>query len=173
MRGCLIAIIFALLALAPGGARADVSGPACIVDGDTMSIGGKRANNRCNGGVFVKIFGIDAPELDQTCLSKDKKIWQCGLAAGSALLRMTRGKTVDCKGSSKDKQGRVLSRCTIGDLDLGGEMVRAGFALADPRESQQYVGEQENAQIKQLGIWLNGNDSIVPPRIWRKRSGRE
>ncbi len=56
----------ALVALLASPARADVIGPACVTDGDTLVVNGKRPRARCVGGTRVRLFGIDAPELKQT-----------------------------------------------------------------------------------------------------------
>ncbi len=56
-----------LVALLAFPAHADVSGPACVTDGDTLVVKGKRQRTRCVGGTRVRWFGIDAPELNQRC----------------------------------------------------------------------------------------------------------
>ena len=38
-------------------ANADVSGPACVTDGDTLVVNGKRERTRCVGGTRVRLFG--------------------------------------------------------------------------------------------------------------------
>ncbi len=53
----------ALVAMLAFPALADVSGPACVTDGDTLVVNGKRQRTRCVGGTRVRLFGIDAPEL--------------------------------------------------------------------------------------------------------------
>ncbi len=57
----------ALVAMLAFPAHADVSGPACVTDGDTLVVNGKRQRTRCVGGTRVRLFGIDAPELKQRC----------------------------------------------------------------------------------------------------------
>ena len=42
-------------------AHADVSGPACVTDVDTLVVNGKRRHTGCVGGTRVRLFGIDAP----------------------------------------------------------------------------------------------------------------
>ncbi len=44
-----------ILTLAPAVALAEISGPARVVDGDTLEIGGER----------IRLYGIDAPESAQ------------------------------------------------------------------------------------------------------------
>ena len=53
----------ALVALVAFPAHADVSGPACVTDGDTLVVNGKRQRTRCVGGTRVRLFGIDAPGI--------------------------------------------------------------------------------------------------------------
>ncbi len=40
----------ALVAMLAVPANADVSGPACVTDGDTLVVNGKRQRTRCAGG---------------------------------------------------------------------------------------------------------------------------
>ena len=55
----MVSFIFAILALLVLSyvAQADVTGPATVVDGDTIIVAGER----------IRLEGIDAPELRQTC----------------------------------------------------------------------------------------------------------
>ncbi len=48
----------ALVALVVFPAHADVSGPVCVTDGDTLVVNGKRERTRCVGGTRVRLFGI-------------------------------------------------------------------------------------------------------------------
>ena len=57
-------------------AQADITGPARVVNGDTIDIAGQR----------IRLFGIDAPESGQTCII-DNQPWPCGEAATEALRR--------------------------------------------------------------------------------------
>ncbi|MEE8445227.1 MAG: hypothetical protein V3S44_07735 [Alphaproteobacteria bacterium] len=50
-------ILAALVILAPTLALADTTGPARVIDGDTIVIAGER----------IRLHGIDAPERDQVC----------------------------------------------------------------------------------------------------------
>ncbi len=51
----------ALVALVTFPAHADVSGPVCVTDGDTLVVNGKRRHTGCVGGTRVRLFGIGAP----------------------------------------------------------------------------------------------------------------
>ncbi len=45
-----LAAVVALVAMLAFPAHADVSGPACVTDGDTLVVNGKRERSRCVGG---------------------------------------------------------------------------------------------------------------------------
>jgi endonuclease YncB( thermonuclease family) len=67
-------ITTAILAVAPIAVRADVTGRASVIDGDTIEIQGQR----------IRLHGIDAPESNQTC-RRDSEVWRCGQQASLAL----------------------------------------------------------------------------------------
>ena len=122
--------VAALVALFAFPAHADVSGPACVTDGDTLVVNGKRQRTRCVGGTRVRLFGIDAPELKQKCRHPNSRDFLCGRAAASFLLEHVRGRAVECKGNSKDRYGRLIAVCFIDGKDLNAMMVGEGWALA-------------------------------------------
>ncbi len=76
----------ALVAMLAFPAHADVSGPACVTDGDTLVVNGKRQRTRCVGGTRIRLFGIDAPELKQRCRHANGRDFLCGSAAAAFLL---------------------------------------------------------------------------------------
>ena len=72
-------------ALAQGSAGATISGPARVVDGDTLEVGDTR----------VRLHGIDAPESKQRCRAGGRT-WSCGREAAHALARRIGSRTVAC-----------------------------------------------------------------------------
>ena len=44
------------------------------------------------------------------------------------LLEMTKGRTLDCAGKSRDPEGRLLATCRINGLDINQRMVREALA---------------------------------------------
>ena len=172
MRRCLpivlavaLAPTAALVALLAFPAHADVSGPVCVTDGDTLVVNGKRERTHCVGGTHVRLFGIDAPELKQTCKHANGRDFLCGRAAASFLLEHVRGRTVECRGNSEDRYGRLIATCFVDGKDLNAMMVGEGWALAYRGYSNKYVPQENVAREARRGIWAM---EFVPPWKWRR-----
>jgi len=56
------------LAVAAPAVAAEITGPARVIDGDTIDIAGTR----------IRLWGIDAPETRQTCEGRDRQTYECG-----------------------------------------------------------------------------------------------
>ena len=80
-------LLFILLFLVSITAVADITGSAHVIDGDTIDI----------SDVRIRLGGIDAPEIEQTCRTNDL-IWHCGVEATKAMRHLTKDKTVTCIG---------------------------------------------------------------------------
>jgi len=128
------AAILAMLASSPVQAQSVVLGLGRAEDGDTLMVGETQ----------VRLFGIDAPEFDQTC-SRQGTSWNCGAAAADQLMELVTGKDVQCLSTGKDRYGRVLGRCTVGGTDVNRTMVALGYAVAYRRYSSDYVSAEESA----------------------------
>ncbi|MFC7537804.1 thermonuclease family protein [Sphingomonas sp. GCM10030256] len=111
-------------------------------DGDSFQVNGQR----------IRLFGIDAPEFDQTC-QRAGGDWQCGQAAAEALSRLVVGKDVRCVAAGTDQYDRILARCTVGQVDVNRFMVANGLAVAFRRYSNDYVSAEETAKAARRGIW--------------------
>src|SRR5699024_7119864 len=114
------AIVVALLALGGGPAPAsDLSGPARLVDGDTIEVAGQS----------VRLHGIDAPETAQQCFDGAGRPFPCGRDATAALGALISGRDVTCTGHKHDRYGRIIATCRAGGVELNAEMVRLGHAI--------------------------------------------
>jgi len=89
-------------------ARADITGPARVVDGDTILI----------GGLTINLYNIDAPEPDQMCHDADGSLYPCGQRATNALVSLTLGQFVRCLGDKTDKQGHLIRTCYVEDMNI-------------------------------------------------------
>jgi endonuclease YncB( thermonuclease family) len=112
-------------------ADASITGKACVVDGDSLAVGGTLNNEQwCRGGVEVRISGIDAPEWNQTCTDAGGKEWACGKAAKKAMARLVEGKIVVCQERARDSYKRSVAVCLAGGRDLGRELVANVMTLS-------------------------------------------
>jgi endonuclease YncB( thermonuclease family) len=117
-------------------------GPARAVDGDTLIVGGEE----------VRLYGIDAPELHQTCWRGSEE-WSCGAEAASQLARLIAGQNVFCDSMGTDQYRRTLAHCVAGTTDINRTMVSLGHAIAYRRYSREYVSAEMSAQSAKRGIW--------------------
>lgn len=135
------AACLALIWSAPGIAQI-YSGPAEVIDGDSMSV----------SGFSVRLFGIDAPEGKQTC-SRGGSSWRCGDEAATQLRNLIGGTSVECRGRGIDTYGRTVAICTVAGIELNQAMVEAGWATAFRKYSQDYVTAEMRARGARRGIW--------------------
>jgi endonuclease YncB( thermonuclease family) len=75
--------------------------------------------------------------------------------------------TVRCSDEGKDRYGRTLGICYVGELDLQAEMVKSGMAVAYLRYSDRYEQEQNYAKKVKAGMW---GGTFQEPEIWRREN---
>jgi endonuclease YncB( thermonuclease family) len=132
---------------------ADTIGPARVVDGDTIHIGETK----------IRLHGIDAPEMKQTCKTKKGREQLCGQLAKQSLAEMVRGQEVRCEGDERDRYGRLIAVCYVGPFNINERMVADGWALAYRQYSKDYVRAEEFAKARKEGMWRT---EFVPPWEW-------
>jgi endonuclease YncB( thermonuclease family) len=147
------------IACSPPAQAQVISGPAEASDGDSLTLTGTR----------VRLFGIDAPELSQTC-DRQGETWRCGEAAKAELANIIQDRPVTCVAKDTDAYGRLVATCTVGRIDLSEAMVGAGWATAFTQYSADYVDAEARAKHFKLGIWAASFD---PPATWRAAHPRE
>ena len=145
-----------------------ISYPAVIAmatDGDSIRFEKER----------IRLFGIDAPELEQTCKDKFNKPYACGeeakfelnkylFFAGQLKLK------IYCYYSERDKYNRILGECFVGktkDLSINALMVLYGQAIAYLRYSDKYLDHQKAAKGMKMGLWQGDFDI---PEEWRRKN---
>jgi endonuclease YncB( thermonuclease family) len=131
-----------------------VSGTASVIDADTIQVGRTR----------IRLYGIDAPEQDQTC-SIAGSPWNCGRAATRVLAQKLGNEPVECQTKSHDQYGRDVAVCRADGEDVGGWLVSQGWALAYRYFSLDYVPQEQRASAAKLGIWQG---EFVSPWEWRR-----
>lgn len=136
------------------GSDSAIRGPFHAVDGDTLSAGGER----------LRLEGIDAPELDQTCEDGGGRRWACGAEARRYLAHLVSTDETECQGHERDRYERLVVRCHAGAVNVNGTMVREGLAVAYGR----YMQEERTARREQLRLWAGRFEN---PRDWRASRG--
>lgn len=137
-------------------ASAPLAGRAIIIDGDTISLAGSR----------VRLVGIDAPELRQTCMSGSGAKTRCGETAARALAALVGKGDVVCSGEGTDAYDRLLAVCVVGGIDVNARMVETGQALAFVKYDSRYLAEERRAQGAGAGVWAGKFDT---PWEWRRQ----
>jgi len=130
--------------------KTTVAGTTSVIDGDSLRIAGRE----------IRLAGLDAPELRQTC-RRDGQSYACGEVARAELRRMIANGAVTCAVQGRDKYRRDLGRCSVQGEDIGASLVRRGFAVA----YGDYADEEERARRARLGLWAG---TFEPPSDWRK-----
>lgn len=127
-----------------------------VVDGDSLAAGGRR----------LRLHGIDAPEIGQAC-TRGGRPYDCGREASDAMARIIGRSVLACRVLGTDQFGREIVRCHDSrGLDVAGELVRQGWAIAFRRFSDEYVGQEAEARAARRGLWAG---SFEEPSDWRRR----
>ena len=113
-----------------------------IVDGDTIVLNGEK----------IRFSGIDTPELKQTCMNGDEKVF-CGKSAKILLVKKIGNQTPECIREGKDVYKRTLAECFINGESLSAFLVRSGYAFAYRKYSDKFVKDEEFAKENKLGMW--------------------
>ena len=113
-----------------------------VVDGDTIILNGEK----------IRFSGIDTPELKQTCMNGDQKVF-CGKLAKMLLVKKIGNKTPECIREGKDVYKRTLAECFVNGESLSAFLVRSGYAFAYRKYSDKFIKDEEFAKENKLGMW--------------------
>ena len=113
-----------------------------VVDGDTIVLNGEK----------IRFSGIDSPELKQTCMNGDEKVF-CGKSAKMLLVNKIGNQTPECISEGKDVYKRTLAECFINGESLSAFLVRSGYAFAYRKYSDKFIKDEEFAKKNKLGMW--------------------
>jgi endonuclease YncB( thermonuclease family) len=139
----------------------EISGVARVIDADILAIGNQR----------IILWGIDAPERNQTC-SLAGRNWGCWQAAVRKLQTLAEDRSIQCTSQAeRDPLGRIFATCTTGGVDLGEAMVKSGLARAFRKQSDMYRAAEDEAKAASLGLWQK-TAKYVDPWIWRLKKSR-
>ena len=128
-----------------------------ISDGDSM-----RADT-----LRLRLHGIDAPETKQKCTDAVGKTYACGMQARNQLQKLIKpGDRLSCDLLDIDRYRRLIVRCFKKGKDINKAMVRAGWAVAYTRYSDNYLTAETAAKEEQIGLWQG---PFVSPETWRQK----
>ncbi|CUH76199.1 thermonuclease family protein [Tropicibacter naphthalenivorans] len=150
-----LALIFSLALSSAASAERAVTGPAYIVDGDTLVI----------DDVRIRLHGIDAVEKNQMCGGQGAPMWPCGKWVTAEVKARYGGRDLSCFERDVDRYGRMVAVCYDGERDLNRELVRGGLAFAYPKYSMNYVGDERHARNVKAGLFGTG---VATPATFRK-----
>ena len=131
-----------------------IEGKVKIIDGDTIHI----EKNK------IRLHGIDAPEIDQTCTIKDK-VWNCGIESSLELKKLILDNNISCVVSDIDKYNRYIAECFINNKNINKLMVRNGWAIAYRYYSLDFVEDEKLAEKDKIGLWQG---QFQEPYLFRK-----
>ena len=127
-----------------------------VSDGDSLR----------SGPLKIRLHGIDAPELKQTCTDTSGTKWPCGRAAREAMTEIAMTAPLRCILMDVDRYGRLVMRCFAGKTDIAEHLVANGLALAYRRYSTDYVAAEAGAREDRRGLWAG---EFEAPWDWRRR----
>ena len=137
-----------------------IAGQVRVLNADTLSINGRN----------ISLFGIDAPELSQTCTNRRGQSYNCGREAALWLKDWLGDHEIKCRIMKEDKRGNLLGVCMAGDYDIAAALVNEGLAFANQQMSEIYVPYQEQARANAKGLWKG---SFYMPWDWRKMQSKK
>lgn len=135
----------------------EIVGEARAISGDTIEIGGDD----------LRLYGIDAPEMGQTCWNARGVPYDCGQASRNIMERLVTGRTLHCSTFDVRVDGTLIGTCRLDSadgMDLGRVMVRGGWAFSDRALSDRYENSEAMAQMAAAGFW---SGRAQRPHHWR------
>ncbi len=150
----LLGVLAGVVHLLGKPSRLELRGGVVVQDGDSLRM----------GDVRLRLAGIDAPELSQTCRARGE-VTPCGRMARDHLVALIAGRTVVCKGSQRDRFDRLLADCEAGGVFLNRMMVRDGWAVS----FDDFAVDEAQARRAGKGLW---SGEFVAPSDWRRTHER-
>ena len=106
-----------------------------VVDGDAIVLNGEK----------IRFSGIDTPELKQTCMNGEEKVF-CGKSAKMLLIKKIGNETPECISEGRNAYKRTLAECFVNEESLSAFLVRSGYAFAYRKYSDKFIKDEEFAK---------------------------
>lgn len=127
-----------------------------VVDGDTVDITGP------DGEIRVRLYGIDAPELNQRYGREARGLLEAAADSDDVLIDPM----------ERDQYGRVAAVLYVDGRNINRELVKSGaawvyrpFCRAD--FCSEWIGLESDARVNRRGLWYDRRPA--PPWEWRRR----
>jgi endonuclease YncB( thermonuclease family) len=132
-----------------------------VVDGDSFVVGARK----------LRLDGIDAPELKQTCKDSQNVEWPCGRVSRAALEKLLLQPGLSCIAAAQDRYGRSVATCrSTSTPDIAAAQVGDGMAVTHEFNGMRdYGSEEDAARAQKRGIWRGAFDR---PEDWRAKNPR-
>ncbi len=137
-----------------------ISSVSRVVSGDTLTLGNQ----------IVKLYGVAAPDISQTCADSSGRGYRCGQQSVSWLSGWLADNTIKCHILAKDDRGVLIGVCMLGPYDIGAALINSGWAVADIRQTQIYLPYQNQALSNRRGLWQG---EFYMPWDWQKIQNRK
>ena len=131
-----------------------------IIDGDTIILNSEK----------IRLYGIDTPEIKQTCTDNYGHTYSCGIRAKLELEKIIGSRKISCIKKTKDRYKRSISICYVDENDINSLMVRNGWALAYRKYSKKYVKDEAIAKLNDAGMW---SGKFIAPWKWRRMKNKK
>lgn len=129
-----------------------ITGSAYVIDGDTIVIKNTQ----------IRLFGIDAPELDHPYGKKAK--W--------AMVALCKGHEVRATVTATDDHGRTVAKCYLPDgRDLSAELTKQGLAIDWPKFSGGEYRSLETPDARKK-LWLADARQKGRIHVWEQFEAR-
>ena len=127
-------------------------GSAYVIDGDSIIVRKTQ----------IRLFGIDAPELDHPFGQKAK--W--------AMVNLCKGQKIRAEVTDRDTHGRTVAKCYLDDgRDLSAELVKLGLAIDWPKYSNGKYQLLERPDVRKK-LWLADARQKGRMHVWRQFEAR-
>ncbi len=117
------------------------------------------------GGRYVRLYGVDSPDVDQVCSNTIGNAYNCGSEALSWVIEQIDNSPIECYLFKVNHQGVDIATCLWNGNDIGAMVVGAGWGIAKTDETDIYKPYEAKAQTHSIGLWQG---SFYLPEDWRE-----
>jgi endonuclease YncB( thermonuclease family) len=112
----------------------------------------------------VRLNGIEAPGLAQTCSTSARTSWKCGQKAFDRLVELVGTGMVRCTVVAPAGYGAAATCSAAQAKDIGALLVSEGFALPNRQSAGTYNSAALAAMNSRRGLWIG---PFTDPAKWR------